>query len=129
MKLYQSNQNGDASKTGPWPNDSEKLKKTMTTLLIIFVCFGLADAIGNFVVYYLSTDRAFTNALDTMVFFYITMTPLIIIMIFVYFVFLMRNRETSKELTNQELMRLLDQRLAKGEISEATYKELTRKYH
>jgi hypothetical protein len=63
---------------------SEASSKRINTLVIIFACFGLADALGNFVIFYLQGGAG----LVAIIWFIITMLPLILIITVVWFGFL-----------------------------------------
>ena len=58
--------------------------RRINTLVIIFACFGLADALGNFVIFYLQGGEGLT----AMLWFTMTMVPLVLILAVVYFVFI-----------------------------------------
>jgi hypothetical protein len=63
---------------------SEASSKRINALVIIFACFGLADALGNFVIFYLQGGAG----LVAIIWFVITMLPLILIIAVVWFGFL-----------------------------------------
>lgn len=63
---------------------SEASSKRINALVIIFACFGLADALGNFVIFYLQGGAG----LVAIIWFIITMLPLILIIAVVWFGFL-----------------------------------------
>jgi hypothetical protein len=63
---------------------SEASSKRINTLVIIFACFGLADALGNFVIFYLQGGAGMV----AIIWFVITMLPLILIIAVVWFGFL-----------------------------------------
>ncbi len=60
----------------------------INTLVIIFACFGLADALGNFVIFYLQGGEGLT----AMLWFTVTMVPLVLILAVVYFGFIKTRR-------------------------------------
>jgi hypothetical protein len=72
---------------------SEESGRRINLLVIIFACFGLADALGNFVVYYLQTEnRTFDDFITAMSYFFITMLPLVFVVILLYFGYFKRPR-------------------------------------